>query len=177
MVLFCGFAAGWTVDTGRGSESIRLLSSDLAGAYGVVVLVAALAFTGLIKGFRVAPLVAAGATAGMLLTILTYAGADTSSQFGIELSHGAGAIILLVLSILNFLLAIAWLLIDLGVLKTAGRRDRRRICRRDPGHRGRCGRRLHPRCDLHPGHRDPGHRCAAVGRRRDHLRCGPVLWQ
>ncbi|MGV9672719.1 DUF5336 domain-containing protein [Gordonia sp. NPDC003504] len=121
VVLFCGFAAGLTgseTDPFTGQEvqgSIELFASYLNAAYVLVVLTGFLAFTGLLKSYRVAPAVAAASVAGVFITILTYVGSDLQANT----EHGAGAIILLVLSILIFLLSIFWLLLDLKVIKTA----------------------------------------------------------
>ncbi|RPA65692.1 hypothetical protein EF294_02800 [Gordonia oryzae] len=119
VLLFCGFAAGYTIQGSVASDTQKLFASDLSAAYVLVVATGFLAFTGLIKSYRVAPIVAAGATAGVLLTIIMYSGADLDESSNYSRGHGAGAIILLVLSILIFLLAIGWLLVDLGVVKTA----------------------------------------------------------
>ncbi|MFT4125681.1 MAG: hypothetical protein QM662_05570 [Gordonia sp. (in: high G+C Gram-positive bacteria)] len=92
-----------------------VFDSTLAAAYAIVVLTGFLGLvglTGIRKPIRVAPQAAAGAAAGVLLTILIYAGSEYTGD-------GAGAIILLIGAILMFFLAVAWLLIDLGLIKTA----------------------------------------------------------
>ncbi|KXT56507.1 hypothetical protein Y710_13575 [Gordonia sp. QH-12] len=114
ITLFCGFVAGFKETGPYGAQySAKLFETEFATPYGLIAVAGVLALVTFLLGTEkwVAGVVFALSTVGALITVFQFATADAGK--------GAGAIILLITSILAFLAAVVWLLIEAGQIKTA----------------------------------------------------------
>lgn len=113
ITLFCGFIAGFKATGAYGaSYSAKLFETEFATPYGLLAVAGVLALVTFLLGTEkwVAGVVFALSTVAAFVTVFQFATADADK--------GAGAIILLITSILAFLAAIVWLLIESGQIKT-----------------------------------------------------------
>ncbi len=115
LAMFCGFLAG--ASAGEQSVPVFGSGSQFGAPYIAIVVAAFLALTYFLPGGKTPPVavVAALTVAGTVVTLFAMV-AKGDSGF----DTGSGAIILLVAGILMSIAAVLWLLIDAGLVKTAG---------------------------------------------------------
>lgn len=115
VAMFCGFLAG--ASAGEQSVPVFGAGSQFGAPYVAIVIAAFLALTYFLPGGKTPPVavVAALSVAGTVVALFAMI-AKGDSGF----DTGAGAIILLVAGILMSIAAVLWLLVDAGLVKTAG---------------------------------------------------------
>lgn len=110
ITLFCGFLAGAKYDGAYLSTSSKLFESAFVGPYVLLAVAGLIALVTFVLGtekWAVGSVFALSA----LVTIFQFATADAD--------NGAGAIVLLITSILSAIAAVVWLLVEGGQIKTA----------------------------------------------------------
>ena len=113
ITLFLGFLAGWKASVYGSTASAKLFETFYVTPYAILVVAGLIALASLILG-------AEKWVVGSVFALTTVSAFVTIFQFAtVEYDNGAGAIILLITSILSFLAAIVWLLIEGGQLKLA----------------------------------------------------------
>ncbi|MFE0749436.1 DUF5336 domain-containing protein [Gordonia sp. NPDC058843] len=108
IVLFSGFlSAAETYDF-----ALKLFQTQYNAPYTLMSVAGILALISLIPGIKVpaAPIVASLSITAFLITLFQFLNID---------DNGAGAIVLLIFTLLSAVLAVVWLLIDAGVIKVA----------------------------------------------------------
>ncbi|OUC76624.1 DUF5336 domain-containing protein [Gordonia lacunae] len=108
IVLFSGFlSAAETYDF-----ALKLFQTQYNAPYTLISVAGILALISLIPGIKVpaAPIVASLAITSFLITLFQFLNID---------DNGAGAIVLLIFTLLSAVLAVVWLLTDAGVIKVA----------------------------------------------------------
>lgn len=108
IVLFSGFlSAAETYDF-----ALKLFQTQYNAPYTLISVAGILALISLIPGIKVpaAPIVASLAITSFLITLFQFLNID---------DNGAGAIVLLIFTLLSAVLAVVWLLVDAGVIKVA----------------------------------------------------------
>ncbi|MCF8570254.1 DUF5336 domain-containing protein [Gordonia sp. HY002] len=118
ITLFCGFLDGYSAQM-DGGEGVQLFQSHFVLPYALVALAGLLALTTFLVGStkHFVAVVTSVAVAAAIITIFQFSMIDPLFKEGGE--RGAGAIVLLITSILSAIAAIAWLLVEGGQIKLA----------------------------------------------------------
>lgn len=117
ITLFCGFLTGSSITAGAGryssTYSQKLFSTEFSVPYGLLAVAALIALVSLILG-------AEKWVVGTVFSLTVVSVLVTIFQFSTnQADNGAGAIVLLITSILAAIAAVVWLLIEGGQLKLA----------------------------------------------------------
>lgn len=118
IMLFLGFLPGYKAESFRGeSQTVKVFETHYATAWGLFAVagVAALLTFLVGAGKQYVAAVASLSVVAALITIFQFATADV----GPAASNGTGGILLLVFTIIGAIVAIAWLLVEVEVVKTA----------------------------------------------------------
>ncbi|QRY63115.1 DUF5336 domain-containing protein [Gordonia sp. PDNC005] len=118
ITLFCGFLAGYSFDGGEYSsrDSVKIFETSFGVPWALLAVAGLVALTTFALGVEkwVVGSVLALTVVSAFGTVFIFAGADAGSA-----SNGAGAIVLLITSILSAIAAVVWLLIEGGQIKLA----------------------------------------------------------
>ncbi len=117
ITLFCGFLAGYTFDDGDYSrDPMKVFETSFGIPWALLAVAGLIALTTFALGVEkwVVGSVLALTVVSAFGTVFIFAGAETYDG-----SNGAGAIVLLITSILAAIAAVAWLLIEGGQIKLA----------------------------------------------------------
>ncbi|MGB3699103.1 MAG: DUF5336 domain-containing protein [Gordonia sp. (in: high G+C Gram-positive bacteria)] len=126
ITLFCGFVDAYKAD--GGNSAFQVFNSTFSTPYSLVSLAGVLALLTFLVGAtkHYVALITGLATVGVLITIFQFATTEPFVEFldsfgkelgGGTISKAAGAIILLVTSVLVFVAAVLWLLVESGKVK------------------------------------------------------------